>query len=370
MATTDFAALTALRKKVWSMQVSKQGRDQNFFFSNGFMSKNTADMTKPIQRVTELTETERGTEAVMPLVADIGGAVVGDNDVEGNEQPIVTDSQTIRIDQLRNGVKSAGRMSEQATVLRFKVISRDQLGFWLADILDELLFLTAAGRAYSLNTDGSSRGVTQLTQLKFAADVAAATSNRIIYAGAATSEATLTTADKMEWDLVIKAKSMAKRKRVAPIRQGGREFYILLLSTEQCRDLEQSPDYKTLQAQAMPRGLENPLFQNAKKVVSDVVIYDHQKTFNTLGMASSSKWGAAGTVDGAQAMLMGAQALGFAQLSGKDEYSESDNTDYGNKNGVAISRIVGMLKPVFKSKYDSNAAADYGIVHLKTAAAA
>lgn len=372
MSTTDLGALQALRKKVWSDKVSQQGRDQNFFFSNGFMSKGTDDNNKPIQRVTELTETDRGTEAVLPLVADIGGGVVGDNELEGNEQAIVTDSQTIRIDQLRNAVKSAGRMSEQATVLRFRAIAKDQLGFWLADVIDELMFLTIAGRAYSLNTDGSSRGASQLPNLKFAADVAAASTNRIIYAGSATSEATLTTADKMEWDLVIKAKAFAKRKRLRPLRAGGRDYYILVLSTEQCRDLEQSSDFKTLTAQAMPRGEDNPLFKNAKKIISDVVIYDHQKVFNTLGMGSGSKWGAAGTVDGAQAMLGGAQMAGFAQIDkgSMGNWNESDNTDYGNKKGYAVGRIIGMLKPKFKSKADSNTSEDYGVVHIKTAAKA
>lgn len=101
---TDFGALTDLQKKVWSLQVSKQGRDDNFWMSNGFMGSSTDDTTKPIQKVTELTKTERGTEAVMPLVGDIAGGVVGDNQLEGNEQPILADAQTIRIDQLRNGV--------------------------------------------------------------------------------------------------------------------------------------------------------------------------------------------------------------------------------------------------------------------------
>ena len=80
-----------------------------------------------------------------------------------------------------------------------------------------------------------------------------------MYAGAATSGH----ADRQRQDdlgLDRPAKAFAKRKRVRPIRAGGRSFYIIVMSTEQCRDLEQSPDYKTLQAQAMPRGLDNPLF--------------------------------------------------------------------------------------------------------------
>ena len=371
MALTDFGALTDLQKKVWSLKVSKQGRDDNFWMSNGFMGNSTDDSTKPVQKVTELTKTERGTQAVLPLVGDISGGVVGDNQLEGNEVSLITDTQTIRIDQLRNGVRSKGRMSEQATVLRFRVQAKDALAFWLADLVDELLFLTVAGRAYTVNTDGSTRATSQIPSLSFAADVVAASTNRIMYAGAATSEATFTTSDTLTWDVVTQAKSFAKRKRLRPIRQGGKSYYILVLSTEQCRDLEKTADYKTLQPTAMPRGKDNPHFSNAKKIINEVVIYDHQKVYNTLGLSSGSRWGAGSTVHGAQAVLLGAQALGFASLDdGTPGMEESDNTDYKNRPALGISRIFGALKPQYKSKYDANAVEDYGCVAIKTAAAA
>lgn len=371
MSLTDFGALSDLQKRVWSLQVSKQGRDDNFWMSNGFMGSSTDDTSKPIQKITELTKTERGTEAVMPLVGDITGGVVGDNQLEGNEQPLLTDAQVIRIDQLRNGVRSKGRMAEQATVIRFRAQAKDALAFWLADVLDELMFLTAAGRAYTVNTDGSTRTGSQLPSLAFAADVAAASTNRIMYAGSATSEGSITSADTFTWDLVTQAKAFAKRKRIRPIRMGGKSYYVLVLSTEQCRDLEKTADYKSLTAQALPRGMDNPLFSNAKKVINEVVIYDHQKVYNTLGLGSGSRWGSGGTVHGAQAMLLGAQALGYAALDdGTPGMDESDNTDYQNRPALGIHRIIGMLKPQFKSKYDANAREDYGLVTIKTAAAA
>ena len=375
MATTDFGAASALRVKEWSLTVTMQGRDDSFWFSNGFVSASTADQNKPIQRVTELSKTKRGLECVMPMAMDISAdaAVVGDNLLDGNESAIDTDYQAIRVDQIRFATKSAGEMSEQSTVLNFRTQSKDKLAFALSDVTDELGFLTAAGRAYTLNTDGTTRGTSQLPSLTFAADVAAASTNRVIYAGSATSEATLTAADKMSWDLIIQAKAMAKRKRIRPIRMGGRSFYIMVMSTEQCRDLEQSPDYKTLQAQAMPRGLDNPLFTNAKKVVGDVVIHDHQKVFNTLGLSSGSRWGSGSTVHGAQAMLLGAQALGFAEITGDTGAGWRENpgsNDFGNRQSIGYGRKMGLLNPQYKSKYDSNTREDFGILSVKTAAAA
>ena len=185
MAMTDFGSWTDLRKKIYSDNISKQSRDDNFWMSNGFMGSSTDDATRPIQKITELTKTERGTEAVLPLVGDLTGLIAGDNPVEGNEATILADSQTIRIDQLRQGVKSKGQMSEQATVIRFRAPAQDTLAFWLADTQDELFFLTIQGRAYTVNTDGSTRTVGQHSSLTFAADVVAASTNRLMYAGAA-----------------------------------------------------------------------------------------------------------------------------------------------------------------------------------------
>lgn len=106
---TDFGALQAAQKRVWAAEVWKAGRDQSFFFANGFIGSNDADMNSVIQRVTKLTETERGMECVMQIVLDLqGDGVVGDNELDGNEEPLVNDAQTIRIDQLRHGTKNKG----------------------------------------------------------------------------------------------------------------------------------------------------------------------------------------------------------------------------------------------------------------------
>jgi len=369
MGATDFGALTSAQSRVWASELTQEGRDQSFWLSNGFVGKNTGDMNRPVQRITELTETDRGLECVMQLVADLAGdGTAGDNELEGNEEALWNDVQTIRIDQLRHGVRSKGEMAEQATVIRFRAQSKTKLSFWLADKTDEMLHLTAAGRAFTLNNNGSARGASQLTQLNYASDIVAASSNRIKYAGSATSEATLTASDTVTWNLIITAVAYAKRAKVKPIRDGGKEYYALLLTTEQFRDLLQDSTYQTIVSRAGGSSSKNPLFKNAVAVVQGVIIYDHNKTFNTLGLASGSRWGSSGTVHGAQALLLGSQALGYATI-GNSFMKESDNTDYGNRPGIGYGRKTGMLKPQYKTSVESTTQ-DFGVVSLKTAAAA
>lgn len=363
---TDFGALSASRKKVWSTKLWMQFRDESFWMSNGFIGTNG---NTPIHRVEELTKTTRGLECVMQIVNDLeGDGVAGDNDLNGEEESMVNDAQVIKIDNLAHAVKSKGKMSEQATVIRFREQAKNKLGFWLPDKIDELVFLTAAGRQYTVKTDLSTRGSSQLPSLAFASDVKAASTNRIKYAGSATSEATLTAADKMSWATCVAAKTYAHRKGIRPIRQGGKEYYAMVLSPEQRRDLVLDAEYKAALQGAGERGSKNPLFNNSMATVDGLILYEHRKVINTTGLASASKWGSGGTVEGAQATLFGAGAMGFTTLGG-GEWLEGDNNDYGRKPAIGYEQMLGILKPQFMPTASSTVREDYGTIAVKTAAA-
>jgi hypothetical protein len=86
--------------------------------------------------------------------------------------------------------------------------------------------------------------------------------------------------------------------------------------------------------------------------------------FNTLGASTGQKWGATGNVDGARILICGAQALGYADI-GAPEWNE-ETQDFGNINGIAVGKIFGFRKPIFKSSY-ANTVEDYGLVALDVA---
>ncbi|UVC14709.1 N4-gp56 family major capsid protein [Mesorhizobium onobrychidis] len=370
MSATDFGALTIAQKRVWAAETWQAGRDESFWFANGYIGKSDSDMNSVIQRVTKLTETERGLECVMQLVQDLqGDGVVGDNELDGNEEAMINDAQVIRIDQLRHGTKSKGEMAEQATVIRFRAQSKEKLAFWLSDKMDELMFLTLSGRAYTLKTNGATRTGSQLPSLRFGADVAAPSTNRILFGGSATSEGSITSSDKMSWATIVRANTQAAEKRLRPIRSGGRSYYVMVLHPRQRRDLVLDPTYQTIMRTAEKPGGDNKLFTGAMATIDGTIIYQHNKVFNTSGLASASKWGAGGLIDGAQALYLGAQAGGIATI-GNTFWRESDKTDYGNRPGIGSGRKIGMLKPQFKSIYDSNNREDFGTIAIKTAAAA
>lgn len=368
---TDFGALSEGRKKVWAVSVWKHGRDESWWFRNGMVGNDAMNTNRPVQRITELTRTGRGDICIMQLVADLmGDGVVGDNVLDNNEEAMVNDTLELKIDMLRMGVKSQGEMSEQANVLQFRTTARDKLAFRLSEVIDEMMFLCASGVSFAYKTDGSTRSGSQLPQIKFAADIAAPTSNRKSFAAAgATAVTQLTATDVMTWDQVVDLRTIAKRKKIRPIRMGGKSYYILILSPEQCRDLKKDNDYKALVSQGGVRGPKNPLFTGAVATIDDVVIHDHNKVFNTLGAASGAKWGAGLDIDGAQALLLGAQAVGLAMLDNKVLWRESDQTDYGNRPGIAAGRMFGMVKSKWLSPVDGNTVQDFSVISHYTAAA-
>ena len=239
--TTDFGSLTVAQKRVWSGKLWQTFRNESFYMANGFVG---TEGNTPITRVTELTKTERGLECVLQLVNDLEkDGTAGDNTLTDQEEPMINDAQIIKVSQLRHAVKSKGAMSEQATVIRFRETAREKLGFWLPDKIDDMMFLAAAGRAFTYNTDLSTRASTQLSQLSFAGDVTAPSANRVKYAGTATSEATLTTSDKMSWQYCVKVRTYARRQGIRPIRQGGKEYYAMVMTPEQRRELMLIEDY-------------------------------------------------------------------------------------------------------------------------------
>lgn len=369
MPATAFGALSTSQKIVWATAITKAGRDKAFFASNGFVGTNTEDMSKPIHRITDLTPTEGGTAAVLPLVSDLqDDGQVGDDMLDGREEALINDDVVIRVDLLRHAVRSKGRYAEQETVLRFRGLAREKLSFWLADIIDELTFLTLAGVAYTFRTDGSTRASSRLPSLKYAADVTAPTSNRTLYAGAVAATTSLVATNTMTWALLVQARTKAARQRLKPIMDRGKGYYVVCLSVEARRDLYLDPTFQAIMSRAGERGKSsNVLFTGADAVVDGLVLHNHPKAFNTLNAASGAKYGAGGTVDGQESLMLGAQACGMATI-GAPSYNE-EAKDYKNRNGIAYGRLFGLKKPVYRSTFNNNAQEDFGVMAIYTAAA-
>ena len=359
MSMTNFAALTPQQKLVWSRDVWKAARDQMFL--KKFTGTSESSM---IQRVTELTKTEKGEQCIIHLVADlVGDGVIGDNEREGNEEAMQSYSQIITIDQLSHSVRNKGKLAEQKTVIKFRETGKDRLAYWLANRGDQLGMLTMSGIGYSVQNNGAIRVNSPFPNLAFAADVSAPSAKRsLMWDGTALTPsvtASIASTFTLSYKAIVDMIAYAKEHYVKPLMSGGKEYYVILLHPNSLAQLKKDPDYQRAVTTALPRNADNPFFTGGTVTIDGAILHEHRLVYTTKGAASGSKWGASGAVNGTRTLLCGAQALAMADL-GAPEWDEK-TFQYGSQQGINIDKMIGFKKPKFMSIYD-NSVEDFGIV--------
>lgn len=366
MALTNFAALTSEQKLVWSREVWKDARDK------AFITKFTgSDTNSVIQRITELTKTEKGEQVIMHLLADlVGDGIVGDNEREGNEEEMMTYTDTITIDLISHGVRQKGKLAEQKTVVSFRENARDRLAYWLANRIDQLAFLTLSGVGYDKDNDGGVRAETAFASLSFASDVSAPTANRHYrvdntdgtstgYVGLlAGNTANVSAFDVLTYSAIVDITTLAKTNYIKPLMAGGKEYYVAFVRPEALAQLKKDQDYQRAVITGLDRSKDNPFFTGGTVTVDGLVIHEHRLVYNTKGALGGAKWGG-GAVDGSRMLVCGAQAMGLADL-GAPEWAEKW-FNYESSPGVNVDKMFGLLKPKYHSIH-SGTVEDFGIM--------
>jgi N4-gp56 family major capsid protein len=337
-----------------------------------------------VQRISELTQSEKGARAVITLLADMtGDGVVGDNTLEGNEEALRAYDIVVQLDQLRFANRLAGRLADQKSVVNFREHSRDALAYAMADRIDQLAFLTLSGIDYSLKNSGAARSVLSsgqnLDDLAFSSDVTAPTTNRHrrvsgndITGGDVTA---ITSSDTLSYKNIVQLKAYAKDNYIRGIRgAGNEEVYHMFVSPQVMADLKLDSDFLANVRNAGVRGPNNELFSGSSSLMVDgVMIHEFRHVFNTANAttgtsanagAAGYKWGADADVNGSACIFAGAQALAMADI-GLPEIVE-DTFDYGNQNGISIGKIFGLKKPKYNSDYNSGVE-DFGVIRLDVA---
>jgi N4-gp56 family major capsid protein len=243
----------------------------------------------------------------------------------------------------------------------------------LADRLDQLSFLTLSGVSYSKTCDGKDRAAnSQLSSLEFAADVTAPSTNRYcrwdatdgLITGSSASNTDLVAADTPSYKMLVDLKAYAKVQYLRGMRaSGNEELYHVFMHPYGVAKLKQDSDFLANLRSAGPRGSGNPLFNGGMMTHDGLVIHEFRHVYNTTGAADGSKWGG-GAVDGQRVLLCGAQALGMADL-GNPQWDE-EGFDYKNGQGIAIAKILGLKKPVFRS-HVTGTDEDFGVICVDTA---
>lgn len=360
MSVTNFAALTPQQKLVWSRDVWQGARDA--MFVKKFLG---SDENSMIQRITELTKTEKGEQVIMHLVADlVDDGVIGDNEREGNEEEMQSFSQILNIDLISHGVRNKGKMADQKTVIDFRKMGKSRLSYWLANRVDQLAVLTMSGIGYGFKTNGQARVGSPFPNLSFAASVSAPTAKRsVMWDGtslALSNTGSIANTYIPSYKMIVDLVAYAKETYMRPLMSGGKEYYVMLVQPGTLAALKKDADYqRAVVGVATKQGEQSPWFTGGTVTIDGVVLHETRLTYNTKGAASGSKWGSGGLVNGTRSLLCGAQALGMADI-GTPEWVEK-KFDYDSQNGINVDKMFGLLKPKFYNIY-TESTEDFGVL--------
>ena len=271
-----------------------------------------------------------------------GDGVTGDSTLAGNEVTIDTYSQTVTLDQLRQGILSTGKMHNKKVLIDFRKEALDSLKIWFAETMEKDMIDTLSGVA------SNSSGVATYT---FGTDCTYLVWNDGGTIKQTTPASALATADILTPEAISFTAARAKLidPKMRPIRQGGKDYYVLMVHPESARELKNNTTWQNAQQYAMPRGKENPLFSGALGMWDGVVVHEHDMVQKcTINSVNANR-----------NLFLGAQA-GLVCFGGDHSWHE-ETVDRGNKLSVSASIIYEMAKAKFNSK-------DFGVIEMPCAA--
>ena len=365
--------IDALRQELWSKELLDDVmRDvENIMRFKGFKGEDT----NHVLEISRELGKKKGDTETFGLVARLSGnGVTGDDELEGNEESMLSYSEQVAIDQIRNAVRLKGKLDAQKVVYDQIRSARENLRMWMKEFLARQIFLKLGGVTNTTLTDVN--GVVVGTRATWSntpdfipdADTAyTGTRARYLNAGGITA-ASMTSSHTMTLDVVTDAatKATLADPKIQRLSGDGEDFYVLYLHPLQARDIRKSSEWKTAQQDAKTRGERNPVFRGALGYWSNVLLLENEFVpWLDVSVAGNSFRGAStGTdfaEDTARALLCGRQAVLMAECS-NPEALVVEQFDYKNKDGVAGSFIGGVQKPVFNSK-------EFGVIAVDSYAA-
>lgn len=349
MAVTAFATGDALAVKLWSKKVSVEALKQTWAYK--FMGK---DDNNVIQ-VFDDTQKSPGDRIRVPLRRLLSAnGVQGDNTLEGQEERITYYNDDIFINQLRHGVREGGRMSRQLVPFDIREHARLSLQDWWADRIDTWFFNQLCGNANQTDTRYTGN------QTAIAAD-----SDHVIYAGAATTDASLSNSATYKFTLTLLDVAVEKAKTLAvpirPIMIGGEAKYVAFLHWTQVTDMRNSTgtnQWMDIQKAALQGGAgsKSPIYTGALGEYNGIILHGSARIPQfSAGNALSADGGRIAVLAGAQAI-----GMGFGRGSGPERYEwVEEYFDYENQFGVAAGCVGGMKKMIFNGS-------DFATITMRT----
>jgi N4-gp56 family major capsid protein len=336
MATTNYGVNSTEAVKLWRGVLFEEALKATWF--GKFMGPSSDDV---VQRL-DNTSKGAGDRITVTLRMQLtGDGVLGDATLEGNEEALVTYTTNLFIDQLRNAVRSGGKMTEQRIPWSIREEAMKGLADWWAGRFDTGLFNQVCG-------------FTPQTNLAFTGQNAVTAPTTTYRPNSRANDQSLTTGDEFTLTFIDNAVYTAATSTpvIRPIKVDGSDMYVVVLHPSQVLQMRTNTTTGqwldiTKFAYMGGKPADNPIFTGALGYYNGCVI--HQDTRITQGVNSSTGVAVSNTRRG---VFMGAQAatIAFGQGQNSDNMDWNEELfDYGNQLGVSAGCIFGTKKTVFNS---------------------
>ncbi len=351
MAQTVILSSDPMAVKKYSATLAKEVHDKSFF--SKFMSPVRGvndDPQVPVWVYTDL-DASQGDQVRYDLVKALqGNPTTGDDLLMPNAERLIFYTDTLNVDQIRHAVDTGGNMTKKRTVHDLRDLARNRLSDYFAQLFDEMLFYYLSGTR-GIDTTG------RILPTSWSGHASNSLSNPTnwVYANDATSEGTIGSDDILSLKDIDKAVVAAKTAwpRVQPLRIGGEDRYVLLVSPKQAYYLRTNTNtgqwLDIQKAASAALGEKSPIFQGSLGMYNGVIIHEHPNVVTS-------------TTNVARALLLGKQAAAVAfGIKGTGlRYTWSEElVDLGNILVVAAGTIVGVKKCTFNSQ-------DFGCVVISS----
>lgn len=284
MADWTFTTSDALTAQTWAKKWWIESKTDSYFYGHGFVGQGVDNI---IVEFPEL-EQNQGYQHTYGQVRELAGAgVSGDSTMEGEEDVPDVFDDNIGINQIRNAVRSAGKLSEQyPSDKAVRSWAEELLKRWMAANIDQALF-----------------------------DALGTSMTKSIWGGDATTDITIEAGDYFTTSLISKAVAYADKATPLIVGKsiGGSKKFVCVISPDQAFDLR-TRDAAWAQAQReihANQGDKNAIFTDALGQWNDTVIHKHQR------VATSAVWGSGLNLNGAAALFMGIQSGAIAYAKKK-----------------------------------------------------
>lgn len=351
----------------------------------------------PIITKSEL-KTKKGDAIRLAMYGNITGlGKLGNQVLEGNEFPIVDSYMTVYINHMRQAWRDDGEMSRQRDNYNLNSLATKKLGDWLANTVERMSFNAwYYGYDHNLLADTAiggcnlNSGGTKPCRNWYCADSA---NNSITYSATdatyrtniAAAEATLsdTAEDYFGPQLLEGVAVWLKKNFHKPVKYKGMELRAIgFIHPDQTAQLRTNDDFFSACKDAMPRDAKGNLLFSGKifgnavgywnniLLLESTLVHTGNQSYYTDLIATEGGSNvvelnsALGTDNVRRALFVGADSLCIAE--GRAPHFETDVFDYRNKEGFAVSNIMGIQRAHFVSDNAAQTVTDQGTLVVST----